>query len=137
MLRTHFVALGGFALAVACAAGLGIASAGDNYPPIPDEVCDYRGSEDLSKLRIEVAGPDGELLRDAQGKPHTVPMCPPLPGPPGSNAANRGANCRVETNWRGQRGETCEAEDCGFDVNAQKELVEVCTGPSKRARQTP
>lgn len=132
-MRTHFVALAGFALAVASSAGLGIASGsqGDN-PPIPDEVCDYSRGEDTSGARVEVAGPDGEALLDAQGKPHTVPACPGLPSPPGSNVDNHGANCKVETNRRGQRGETCDVVECRFDVNAQKELVEVCESPSKR-----
>ena len=131
------MSLGGFALAVVWSAGLGIASSIENqYPPIPDEVCDYSRSEDTSGARVGVAGPDGEALVDAQGKPHTIPACPRLPGPPGSDVDNHGANCKVETNWQGQRGETCEfVEDCGFDVDAQGELVEVCEGPTRQTRR--
>lgn len=35
-MRTHFVALGGFAVAVACSAALGIASEGERYEPSPE-----------------------------------------------------------------------------------------------------
>lgn len=133
MIRTNFVALGGFALAVVCSAGLGIASGVEDSDPA--ELCNSHEGEDTSKWRVHVAGSDGEPLRDAHGKPHTVPMCPPPPlGPPGSNAEYGAANCKVETNSRGQRGESCDDVDCGFDVNAQGELLEVCEGPSKRQR---
>jgi hypothetical protein len=82
---------------------------------------------------VGVSGPDGELLRDKHGKPFTLPMCPRPPStPPGSVVIPDDPNCRVEKNWRGVPGVGCEDGDCGFDVNKQDELVEVCEAPTPR-----
>lgn len=130
MIRIQFVAFGGFALAVVCSAAVGIASSGGESVPDPLS-CDSRSAVDASKLRVEVAGPDGGPLRDERGKPFTIPACPTPPGPPSPNGAARDGNCRVEKDWRGALVEACEdVQDCGFDVNARGELVELCEGRS-------
>jgi hypothetical protein len=103
---------------LACVAmvATGVTACPDKPPPSPPPWTTSDGRVDMSKVpaRIGVAGPDGNPLLDAQGRPVTISkdeLFAPPSSPPDGPPPVRNPRCRVTRDWMGRPAEVCNDVD--------------------------